>query len=460
MLVVDDLPEVKDLLIDALKSSYQVKGVTTGAEALELLQKERFHMLITDIFMPDMSGEQLISKVKEMGLDIVIIAVTAYGTVENAIKLMRLGAHDYIEKPFELEKLKHTVQRAFELLELKKENKVLHTQLEETARLKSLIGNSLPLQKIRERIRLVASTKATTLITGESGTGKELVAREIHQMSDRKNKPFITVNCASIPESLLESQLFGHEKGAFTSAYRKATGKFELANTGTILLDEIGEMSATIQAKLLRVIQEGEFDRVGGEDPIKTDARIIATTNRNLREEIQKGRFREDLFYRLNVVPIEMPPLRERREDIPLLVNHFIDVYAAENSREPVKLTQAAMTKLCSGYWKGNIRELENHIERAVIMAGGATLDAEFFQLDNEREEQLTKMEHTFRYGSIRSMEKLMILSRLGDLKENRTKAAKTLDISVRTLRNKLHEYNVRRKPKAASEEEMSAIPA
>ncbi len=452
LLIVDDLPEVKDFLLDALKPSYHVRGVTTGTEALDILREERFDMLITDIAMPDMSGEELVSKVNEMGLDLMIIAVTAYGSIENATKLMRLGAYDYIEKPFKIERLKHTIEKAFEIIELKRENRSLYTQLEEHERMKSLVGNSVVLQRIREKIRLVAPTKATILITGESGTGKELVAREIHNLSDRRNGPFVTINCASIPETLLESQLFGHEKGAFTGAIRSVPGKFELANGGTILLDEIGEMSATIQAKLLRVLQESEFDRVGGTKPVKVDARVIATTNRNLREEIQKGNFREDLYYRLHVVPIEMPPLRERREDIPLLINHFIEICSVMHGREAIKLTPAAMRKLSEGYWKGNVRELENCIERAVITAGGATLDADAFQLENEKEEQLSKMEHTYRYGTIREMEKIMILGRLRELSENRTKAAKSLDISVRTLRNKLHEYNIPRKSRMADQ--------
>lgn len=452
ILIVDDISAVRELLVDALSPSYHVASVASGKEALSRLSQEKYDLLITDIAMPDMNGEELVAEVKRGEMETEIIVITAYGSVESATRMMRMGAYDYIEKPFTIDKIKHTIEKAFEFAALKKENKVLHYRLKQQERIKSLVGNSPTLQKIREKVRLIAPTRATVLIIGESGTGKELVAREIHCLSERRQKSFIKINCASIPETLLESELFGHEKGAFTGALRSVPGKFELANEGTILLDEIGEMSPTIQAKLLRVLQEGEFDRVGGTSPIKVDVRVIATTNRNLRQEIAKGNFREDLFYRLNVVPLEIPPLRERREDIPLLVHHFIEVYSRENGKEPVKLTQAAMSKLRAAYWRGNVRELENVIERAVILAGGNVLDEDFFHFDDEREEQLSLMEHTFRYGSIREMEKLMILNRLSEHNDNRTKAAKTLEISVRTLRNKLHEYNVPKKGKKSAE--------
>jgi DNA-binding NtrC family response regulator len=441
LLVVDDIPEVKDFLVEALSAEYTVRGVGSAEDALHLLRKDTHDVLITDVAMPDMTGEWLIGKIREMGIDIVTIAITAYGTVESATRLMRMGVYDYIEKPFTIDRIVHTIEKAFEYGDLKKENAILQHRLRDQDKMKSLVGSSEALQNVREKIRLVAATKATLLLTGESGTGKEVAAREIHRLSDRQRRPFIKINCASIPETLLESELFGHERGAFTGAVRSVPGKFELANSGTILLDEIGEMSATIQAKLLRVIQEGEFDRVGGTKPIRVDVRIIATTNRNLRKEIQKGTFREDLFYRLNVVPIELPPLRERREDIPLLITHFIDSFSNENGKPAIHLTDGAIDRLCSAYWRGNVRELENVIERAVILAGGATLDADYFQFEDDREERLSRIEQTFRTGSIRDMERLMILSRLTENEQNRTKAARTLEISVRTLRNKLRDY-------------------
>ena len=456
LLVVDDIPEVKDFILDALRTEYDVSGVTRGTEAIDRITREPVDMVITDVAMPDMSGEELTKNVKDLYPDMPVLAVTAYGSVENAIKLMKLGVFDYLEKPFTIDKLRHVVGKAFEYSTLKRENKALQVRLNEHENVKSLVGNSIQLQHVREKIKLVAKTNATILITGESGTGKEVVAHEIHKLSSRSNKPYVTINCASIPANLLESELFGHEKGAFTGAIKAKPGKFELAHQGTILLDEIGEMEHTIQAKLLRVIQEGEFDRVGGSRPVKVDSRIIATTNRTLKDEIKKGRFREDLFYRLNVVPLEIPPLRERREDIPLLINHFIEVFSAKNSKDPVVLTETAVKKLCNAYWKGNVRQLQNVVERAVILRSGMKLDEDYFQFENEREEQLSKVEHAFRFGSIRDMEKLMILNRLKDEHDNRSRSAATLDISVRTLRNKLNEYNVPKKMRRPVREEMS----
>ncbi len=451
ILVVDDVPEVRDLLVDALRGEYDVQGVSNAAEALECLKREAFDLLITDIAMPEMTGEELVGEINKMSLNMEIIAITAYGSIQKATKLMRMGVYDYMEKPFAIDKIKHAVEQAFKFSELKKENRILHTQVKEYENLKVFVGRSGVIESIREKIRLVAPTKATILITGESGTGKELVAKEVHALSRRSDKVFVKINCASIPETLLESELFGHEKGAFTGAIRAVPGKFEMANSGTILLDEIGEMSATIQAKLLRVIQEGEFDRVGGTKPIRVDVRIIATTNRNLRKEINRGNFREDLFYRLNVVPLEIAPLRERREDIPMLIQHFMHQFARENKKEQIKISKAGMQKLYNANWRGNVRELENVIERATILANGSTLDAPFFNFENDADEHQSNLKKTFQQGSIREMEKLMILSRLTDHAQNRTRAANSLDISVRTLRNKLNEYQIHRDPREKS---------
>jgi DNA-binding NtrC family response regulator len=446
LLVVDDVPQVKDLLVEALKTEFDVTATGSPDEALELVKNNNFDLLITDMAMPGLSGEDLIREVRRLGKEMEIIIITAYGSIEKATRLMRMGVYDYIEKPFTIDKIRHTIAQAFKFSDLKKENKTLQRKMLYYEKVHALIGTSKPMQDVREKIKLIAPTRATVLITGESGTGKEVIAREIHKLSERRDKPFIKINCASIPETLLESELFGHEKGAFTGALRTVPGKFELANTGTILLDEIGEMSGTIQAKLLRVLQEGEFDRVGGTKPIKVDVRIIATTNRNLRKEIAKGNFRDDLFYRLNVVPLEVPPLRDRREDIPLLVKHFIEVFSRENGRDPVKLSNKAMERLMHAYWRGNVRELENIIERAIILANGAPIDESFFSFEDEKDEQMSRLGHTFKYGSIREMEKLMILDRLAEHADNRTRAAKSLDISVRTLRNKLNEYRNERK--------------
>ncbi|NIM19804.1 MAG: response regulator [Candidatus Latescibacteria bacterium] len=454
LMVVADLPDVADFLVNELKSSYHVLKMATGIEAMEVLCKERYDMLIVDIATSGADGEAFISKVVEMGMDIIAIADTAMSDVDIASKLIRLGACDCIEKPIKIDALKHAIERAIEFRELERRNRALQTQLEDTSGAKLLVGNSVAIQQIREKIRLVAPAETNIFLTGENGTGKGLVAQEIHLLSNRKSNPFIKINCASVPETLLESQLFGQEIVAPTGAIHFLPGRLELSNAGTVLLEEITEMSATTQAKLLRVLEEGEFDGIDGKKTVKVDVRIIGATNRDPMGEIRKGNLREDLYYRLNVVPIELPPLRERSEDIPLLIDHFVEIYASRNHREPIKLTPDAMKKLCKAYWKGNVRELENHIERAVIMAGGTTLDTDFFQLENERDEQLSRMEHAFRYGSIRDMEKLMILNRLVELKENRTRAAKSLDISVRTLRNKLNEYSISRKVKSLSEEQ------
>jgi two-component system response regulator AtoC len=453
LLVVDDLPAVRDFFVEALRSDYDVLCAESGAEALNLISSEPVDMLVTDIAMLDMSAEELTQRVKERYPQLPVVAVTAYGNVDNAVKLMRLGAFDYIEKPFTIKRLKHTIGRAFEIASLRNENRALQMRLGEQDQVKALVGNSIPLQQVREKIKLVARTSATVLITGESGVGKELVAQEIHRLSDRSDQPLVKVDCASIPASLLESELFGREEGVSAGVIHSEPGKFELANHGVILLDEIGQAGQLIQAKLLRVIQDGEFDRMGGSKPVKVDVRIIATTSRDLKDEIGKGRFREDLYYRLNVVPLAVPPLRDRREDISLLIAHFIDVFSRKNGAGTVKLTEAAVQKLCNAYWKGNVRQLQNIIERAVILRRGMTLDSDDFQLENDREEQLSRLEHAFRCGTISEMEKLMILSRLKDNNDNRTRSAESLDISVRTLRNKLNEYSVPKKVRVPREE-------
>jgi len=455
-LVVDDIPAVKDFIVDALNTEYDVTGAASGAEALEILSSSSVDMVIADVAMPDMGGEELTAKVKERRPNVPVLAVTAYGSVENATRLMRVGAFDYIEKPFTVKRLRHMIERAFEFASLKTENRALQIQLRDQEQVKNLVGNSVQLQHVREKIDLVAKASATILISGESGVGKEVVAHEIHRLGDRADNPFIKVNCAAIPPNLLEGELFGHEDGTYGGGISTQPGKFELAHNGTILLDEIGQMEQTVQAKLLRVIQEGEFDRVGGNIPVKVDVRIIATTNRNLKDEIRMNRFREDLFYRLNVVPLDIPPLRDRRGDIPLLINHFVEVFTAKNNTEPISLTEKAVDKLRNAYWEGNVRQLQNIIERAVVLRSGMTLEDDYFQFENEREEQLSIVERAFRFGTIREMEKLMILNRLKDNRNNRTRSAETLDISVRTLRNKLNEYDVPKKRQQILLEEMS----
>jgi DNA-binding NtrC family response regulator len=458
VLIVDDIPEVIEFLTDALGAEYDVEGVGTGAQALRTLDAAAFDIVMADVALPDMSGEELTRRVEEVRPDTAVLAIAAYGSTESAGRMMRLGAYDFVEKPFSVGKLRHTIGRALEYSTLRRENRTLQAKLGQHVQTQALVGNSAAVQSIREKIKLVASTDATILIAGERGTGKEVVAREIHRLSDRAGEPFVKIDCASIPGALLERTLFGCEGGAFNGAAGGEPGAFELAKHGTVLLDEIGEVQHPIQAKLLRVIQEGELERVGGSEPVGVQARVLATTSRNLKDEIRKGRFREDLFYRLDVAPLELPPLRERRGDIPLLIDHFNRVLSRKNAKDPVRFTDDAVRKLCSAHWKGNVRQLHDVIERAVILRGGTTLDADYLQFENDREEQISRIEQAFRYGTVREMEKLMILARLKEHSDNRTRSAETLDISVRTLRNKLHEYNVPRKGEATVREEAPAL--
>jgi DNA-binding NtrC family response regulator len=458
ILIVDDTPTVKRFFSDALSDNYTLTAVSNSSEALEALASGSHEAMIVNLGIPDMQAEEFTGRIKELRPDLPIVAVTARGAAENATRLMQCGVFAFIEEPFAAKGLRHMVDRAFEYARLKTENRALHMRLADEDQARNLVGNSVQMQHVREKIELAARTTTTVLITGESGVGKDVVAHEIHRMSDRAHKPLVKISCASIPSPLLESELFGCEKGSFSGSITAQRGKFELAGGGTILLDEIGEMDHTIQTRLLRVIQEGELDRVGGSTPINVDVRVLATTSRDLKMEIRKNRFREDLFYRLNVVPLEIPPLRERREDVPLLVDHFIEVFARKNACEPISLTEAAVAKLRGAYWKGNVRQLQNIIERAVILRSGMKLDADYFQFENEREEQLSKVEQAFRFGTIREMEKLMILNRLKDLQSNRTRSAETLDISVRTLRNKLNEYNVPKKHRQRTDEDLSPV--
>jgi DNA-binding NtrC family response regulator len=345
-----------------------------------------------------------------------------------------------------------------EVARLRGEIRALHLQLSEQDSMNTLVGNSVQIENVREKIRLIAGTGAPVLVTGETGVGKELVAREIHRLSARSDRIFIKINCALVPATVLETELFGREKRTGAGAFSVEPGRLVAADRGTILLDEIDEMDPYIQSMLLQLIEQGSFTRAGGRRPVDVDVRVIAATSRNLKDEVRRGRFREDLFYRLNVVPLEVPPLRDRREDIPLLVAHFIRLFAEQNGSEPVSLAQSAADKLNNAYWNRNVRQLRNVIERAAVLGSGRMLEAGDLQLDNERAEQLSRVDKAFRFGTIRDMEKLMILNRLRDNGNNRTHSAETLDISVRTLRNKLNEYNVPNKYARKSVEEPSPL--
>lgn len=380
LLIVDDERNYLIVLEDLLsEEGYEVVTAETAPKALEILQSQELDLVITDMKMPGMDGMALLDNIHTQHPDLPVIMMTAYGTIEKAVEAMRKGAFDYIMKPFKNEELKLTIRKGVEHYRLIRQNRHLSRELQERYQFSNIIGKSAPMQRIYELIEKVAPTKATVLITGESGTGKELIARAIHYNSTRQDHPFISVNCGALPENLLESELFGHEKGAFSGAVSQRRGRFELAHGGTLFLDEISEMSPSLQVKLLRVLQEMEFERVGGSQTLKVDVRVVAASNRDLKAEIAEGGFRSDLFYRLNVVHIGLPPLRERTDDIPLLVNHFLDKYRKESGRSALEMEPEALRCLFEYSWPGNVRELENVIERAVILAAGDRITVKDF---------------------------------------------------------------------------------
>lgn len=378
ILVVDDDPAIRETLMTLLTmKNYAVTTVADGPSAIEEVKKDKYHMVITDLMLPRMNGIEIVKSLKEIDRDLQCIIITGYATVTTAVEAMRAGAFDYLMKPFNSTEVLILIQRALEFQTLQAENQQLRKNLEGRYRFDNLIGESDGLKKVCSLIERVAESDSTILILGESGTGKELVARTIHYNSLRRNKPLIPINCGAIPETLLESELFGHEKGAFTGASSTRIGRFELADGGTIFLDEIGEMSPTLQVKLLRVLQQREFERVGGTKTIKVDVRIIAATNIDLEKAIQVGKFREDLYYRLNVIPIVIPPLRERTEDIPILMEYFLNHFNRSKKKSIQGFSPEAMNLLLSYQWPGNIRELENLIERLVILRGEGVITPE-----------------------------------------------------------------------------------
>ena len=439
VLVVDDEVIIRDSLRDWLTdANYQVFTAENGAKALEIIQQQGLRIVIADLVMPGMDGIELMKRAKEISPNVEVIIVTAYGSIPTAITAMRGGAYDYIEKPFCPERAEILIDKLVEHQELIEENLSLHQKLEERYRFENIIAKSPKMQQVIEVIKVVARSNATVLITGETGTGKEVVARAIHSQSHRHGKPFVAVSCAALPESLLESELFGHEKGSFTGAYAQKKGKFEVANRGTLFLDEIGEMSANIQVHLLRVLEEKEFTRVGGNEPIKVDVRVISATNRDMKQAIASGQFREDLYYRLNVVNIELPPLRERREDIPLLAQHFLKKFAVENQKEIAGFSPEATDFLLRYDWPGNVRELENTIERAVILAQNPVIEVADLTQQN-----LMPAHPISPAISLKQVEKNHILNVLTETGGNYTEAARILGISRMTLYNKAKAYRL-----------------
>ncbi len=448
ILVVDDeVSQRKMLKANLSLEGYEVFEAEDGAEAVGKVSEEFYDLILMDNRMSNVDGIEALKQIKNLSPGIPIIIVTAYASVETAVEALQAGAHDYLTKPLDMEELKIKIRQTLEFWRLKEENQIQRRRLEDLFDASRIIGRSRAMNRVLEIVGMVAPREASVLILGESGTGKELIANALHHGSPRKDNRFIKVNCAALPETLLESELFGHEKGAFTGAIERRPGRFELADRGTIFLDEIGEMSLATQAKLLRVLQEREFEPLGSTRTVSVDIRIIAASNKILRDEVEKNTFREDLFYRLNVVPINLPPLRERKEDIPLLAEHFLQIYNEKNTRNVRGFHPRAMDALMRYDWPGNIRELENVVERAVIFA------QEDWVIFSELPEQIreasgdlysTRVREGLHAGmTIKEMERELIIKTLDENDANRTQAAKMLGITRRTLQHKLKEYSI-----------------
>ncbi|MDR2693472.1 MAG: sigma-54 dependent transcriptional regulator [Chitinispirillales bacterium] len=448
ILVVDDKDFMRESISEVLRrKGYDVKTASGGREAMEVFVRELFDLVISDYKMPQMNGVELLQNIKAVNPDVPFLIFTGFGEIKIAVEAMEKGAFTFLEKDDTLlQKIELMVDRALQHSSLITENKVLNTENEtlksELRDRWNYVGCAPKLMEIRRFTQSVAGSRSTVLITGESGTGKELIARWIHYHSPRQVGPFVKINCAALPENLIESELFGHEKGAFTGAIRDKVGKFEAANGGTLLLDEISEMPMSAQAKLLRAIQEKEIQKVGGDDPLKVDVRILATSNRDLSAEIEKGNFREDLYYRLNIFHVELPPLRERKEDIVSLVEHFVGKFNDENDFNVAGLDEGCEKLLCAYAWPGNIRELENKVERAVVLTRAGLIKPAAFNLTTGGARAKPSGGGGLEAGmTIAEAEKELIIKTLEHCGQNKTKAAEMLEISVRTLRNKLNEY-------------------
>ncbi len=443
LLIDDDVNLCRIIAYQLEKNGYEVIKTYRGREGLELFEKYEVDIVLTDIQMPDISGIEVLQQIRNKNRQVVIVLITAYGSVENAVEACRMGADDYITKPFSQEQLLFTIEKAIRLRELQSENKRLQQELSEKFQFDNMIINSDEMKNVLQTARQVARSDATVLILGESGTGKELLARAIHFNSSRKDKPFIVVNCPSIPENLMESELFGHVKGAFTGAIRDRKGKFELADEGTLFLDEIGDLREDVQAKLLRVLQEQEFERLGDNRSIKVDVRIIAATNKDIEQLVQQGKFRDDLYYRLSVVPIGLPPLRERKEDIPYLVDFFVDRY---KKSEYIQIDPDVFQVLKKYDWPGNIRELENVIERALVLSAEPrialkNLPAHLVQKTDK--EEFPERDPLFEDLSLENVERRAIELALEKSGGNQSKAARLLKIPRHVLLYRMKKFNM-----------------
>jgi len=450
ILVVDDEESFRHMLSVILKKEkYEVETASNGEEAIQKVISTPFDQILCDIRMPQMDGLEFLKEVQKAGVESTIIMMSAYGTIDTAIEAMKLGAYDYISKPFKTDEIILTLRKAEEREQLRKENQLLRREVLREYSFENIVSKNAKMKEIFEVIKKVAPYKSTILIMGESGTGKELVARALHYNSDRSKRPFVAVNCGAIPENLLETELFGHVKGAFTDAIRTKRGLFEEADGGTLFLDEIGELPPQLQVKLLRVLQEGEIRRVGESKPIKVDVRIISATVKDLAREVNEGRFRDDLFYRLNVLPIHIPPLRERREDIPLLIEHFIKKFTQSTNKKVVGIDSKALEVLMNYKWSGNVRELENTIERAVVLTDGENIMLENLppEIREFKEEEVSlppvaEEEYSIKKAS-KVLETNLIKKALKKTKGNHTHAARLLEISHRALLYKIKEYGI-----------------
>ncbi len=445
ILIVDDEPAIRATLRGVLEDEgYRITAVGSGADALRVIADEAPDLTFLDVWMERMDGLETLAEIRRLRPDAIVVIISGHGTIETAVKATRLGAYDFIEKPLSLEKTLLTVARALEHARLEGENASLRKSLE---RREEIIGDSEPIRRLREQIATAAPTNGRVLIHGENGSGKELVARAIHAQSARREHRFVEVNCAAIPEELIESELFGHEKGAFTGALARRRGKFELADGGTLFLDEIGDMSLKTQAKVLRALEEQAFERVGGKDTLRVDVRVIAASNRDLEALIREGRFRDDLYYRLNVIPIQAPPLRTRKDDIPTLVDHFVAVFCAENGKRPKAVSGEALGYFLAYDWPGNVRELRNMVERLVIMAPGHVIEASDLPSPLRPKEAAPASGTEARERSLKeardNFERAYILAELRANEWNMTRTAERLGIERSHLYRKIKAYGI-----------------